>query len=381
MSTTNKKSNGTKKRVSNNKNNASKTGNVVLIAILAAAIGFGAAHLGGTKSGKIVENDIEPTETVQAIDGVDGVPYEEEEQIINEVVPAEYVEEAPVEEASVPEDYYNYVNDEIYNKLVTAQNNYEEFFNRGLVSDQLVLKNIENTNEVYQYVSDQMRYDFELICSYVNAYNSRDFNVCYSTAKELSDGYITGLSREYLYSILVTPVLSSEFRSDFYQNDNDGSIILNNGNRIHLIGENDELIRMNNYDTSTVFDYYTKLPSILTSDYRVIHDPNQDANTCFVLEASKVNQVNREFVTELRSDAAEEYDVSEEELKILWDENESCWYYANADYDYIAYLDYDSNNRFNTYWEIEGALSDESGDAYVLDAAIDSLENEYSYVK
>jgi len=105
MSTTDNKS--------KNKKKATSTGNVILIAVLAGAIGFGAAHLADSKSGDIIDNNITQEDATR-------YEYTYEEEEVN------YEEPLVVEDVSVAAaDYYEIVNDDVYRILLEARNNFE----------------------------------------------------------------------------------------------------------------------------------------------------------------------------------------------------------------------------------------------------------------
>ena len=368
----NKDKDSDKNKTPKKKINISRTGYIAAIAFLVGAIGVGTISY-ATKDGHVVGyiND--------------GSNSSNDDYVTEEYIDDEYSDDEYSDDfvATDQDNYYDIVNDSIYNKLKEAKKNFDILYSNGEVSTQLKEKDINLGDGEYSYIDEGMKHVYNDICSYIENYDNGNYDACYDSGKCLSDDYVTVMSPQYLYSFLVVPKLGNDYQADFYQYDSDGNITLNNDKKIHLIGEDDSLIRISEGDDITTrFDYYIDLPIIILDNYQVITNTNGDDGICYIMNISNTDRLCRKDIAEIKNNASEVYDIPVDDLAITWNEEANSWEYRdnNVNED-IALLDYDANARFNTYWEIEEAIGSGSADVYELDAAVDSLQSKYGKIK
>ncbi len=374
----NSKNNKTPRR----KKYISRTGYIAAIAFLIGTIGatsFSLATRGGNYVGYINDGSDETKPDYTTEEYYDD---EYEEEPTDEYVPI--VEETTYDDEDMyynQEDYFDIVNESVYEKLKAAKKNFDKLYENGEVSSQLSDHNLDESE--YNYIDDGMRHVYNDICSYIDNYEMGYYDECYKEGSCLSDDYITVMSPQYLYSFLVVPELGEEYQADFYEYDSDGNIVLNNYNKIHLIGDDDTLIRISEGDdVETRFDYYVKLPKIILDHYLVINDVNGDDDICYIMNVSNTERLCRKDIADIKSGISEAYGLSNDDIAITWNDEAESWAYRDNNTDEeLALLDYDANNRFETYWEIVGAIGAGEANVYELDAAIDSLQAKHGKIR
>ena len=368
------------KNKKNNKKKVSRGGNLFIIGLLCAAIGFGAGHLSHiSKTGDIDTNNID---TEREAD--DEIAPVVEDNTTDGYVPEDYnYDEDTVtysEPVVLPEDSYLYVNEEVYNDLVESRNNFERLFSNGTVSDQMRANGIEIGQEHFDYVDQAMPYEYELVRSYTTAYENGDYMTCYENGKKLSEDYVTHMSPQYVYNLLVTPKLDEDFRRD-NNGVYDGNMYLDNGNIIHFVNDDDVLLRQEN-NIEDRFEYYSELPNIITDNYQVINNTaEEDSTVCNVLNVSHTDRLCREEINEIKNNASRVYGIEVQDIRITWDGEAERWMYANSNDEFIDFLDDETNARFNNYWKVVDSMSYQSADIPTLDNIVDNLDDNYEYVR
>ena len=229
------------------------------------------------------------------------------------------------------------------------------------------------------YVDRDMIYNFEIICNYIVNYEKGDYDKAYEYGKILCDDYVTHMSPQYLYALLVIPHLNEEFVSD-YQYVEDNTMYLNNGNKIRLIGDEDPLFDPKD-DIINRFEYYRDLPIIILDNYDVIYDENYDSSTCNLINVSHTDRLCNAELYELKQRASEKYGISSDELRIVWNSDADSWVFTNSEDEFIDYLNEEDNSKFEAYWTIIDATSHNSGDTDLVDEIVDDLDERYDYVR
>ena len=202
-----------------------------------------------------------------------------------------------------------YVDEDIYLNLKNAKDNFEGLFkNNEDITTRMKKVGISLTDADSDFINDGVNNIYSLICNYIISYESGDYNSCIDIFKKLINCYKSGLSKDFLFKILVSNNLPIEYQSpikyDEYGNMYDSSfnIKLKNNKLIRLIGLNDNLIindieYFDKYNNSYLISkWFQELPNSLICKYSVINNSSDNDGICYFCNETKTNEVcNKEY--------------------------------------------------------------------------------------
>ena len=249
--------------------------------------------------------------------------------------------------------------------------------------------NIKLTDEDSSIINDSINKIYVLICQFVNGYETNNYKDCMEAFNSLSYYYYAGLSKDYLFKILISKNLPDEYRSsikyDDYGNmyDSSNNIRLENGRLIRLIGTEDNIINNNNqyYNESENIDLISKwfknLPSVLFDKYEVINNNVSDSICYFWNETEVCDLCNKEF-NQVLTDGSNMYgfDVSNAQI-ICADEDLGKYVFTDINQNIYGELSYDQNMIIKKIIEIKNTVNSKSGNVLVLDSYINNMQNKY----
>ncbi len=284
-------------------------------------------------------------------------------------------------------EVYNLVNSEVYGYLLQARNNFSKLYAGGEVSSQM-----ENNGTVLspieaEVIDVNMLEIYRLIYDYINYYNQGDVQSCYQTAQLLFRNNM--LSKEYLYSILVSRKLPGECQGsiNFQEGliyDGRGNIILNNGRLLRLIGGEDDIISADVYTNDPynnvvkLSEWYAKLPSIILDQYTYLTNSRGYDGVCYVWNQSNVEKACYHEWDYIRENAREVYGLDPDDTFMHWDSNRFTYVYEDQ-YGQIFPFDLDTSNRLAHIFEVQDALVSRVGDVYSLDGYVKNMRASSTY--
>ena len=220
---------------------------------------------------------LQPEDTY-VVDTYTNENYGYEEPVVSEVSPQENV--PTIDE----NELHNFVNEDVYGNLVGAKAEFDRLLANGSVSTQMMNHGTNLSSEDCAFIDNAIDNSYQWICQYISAYEAGDVITCYHFGVLLHDYYYNGISREYLYNLLVRKQLPEGYQSNFYYDENGNiydenhNIRLENGNRVHLVGFDEDTIvgpTIDNADPYTSMwihsEWYRKLPSIILDQYQVLN--------------------------------------------------------------------------------------------------------------
>lgn len=281
-------------------------------------------------------------------------------------------------------DSMDYVNEEVYDHLVNAKNNFNRLYYNGEVSSQMRNMGTSLNQGEAEYIDSSMRKIYELIYGYVDSYHRGDYQDCYQKAQNLFEMNV--MEKDFLFDILVSPKLPQEFRSgiDFeqYQGiyDASGNIILKDGRLLRLIGGEDDLIKANTYPTTDYnrivekSEWYEKLPNLLFNEYSSIQNSNGYDGICYVWNQTVVENACRNEWASIRKEGQEIYGFDPNQVSIFWNLAEGIYYYEDL-YGRVYPLTTMGNSRIDHLYQVQDAITSREGDVYFLDNYIKNMRS------
>ena len=305
------------------------------------------------------------------------VPEESPIQLVN-------LENTPKYEASMPVDFTNFVNSEVYNHLNNACIYFNNLYLNGEVSSQLRNRGITLSQAEAEYIDSSMHITYGLIYNYVTSYENNDLNNCYKVGKEIINN--KGVDKSFLYDVLVSRRLPVEcqsginFQDSYGIYDEYGNIKLKDGRRLRLIGGTDDVISA---DDNYFDDYnrlvqrsmwYEKLPNILYNDYSYIHNTGGDNGICYVFNQTTVERACSNEWNSIKKSGQSLYGFDVDTTNILWDPNNVVYVYEDINGQHYP-LDSMSNARVDHLFDVQDAMILKEGDVYFLDNYIKNMRS------
>lgn len=286
-------------------------------------------------------------------------------------------------------DYF--VSDDIYQNLKNAKNSYENLLNNGeAVSIKMKNSGIALSDSDSVIIDDGINNIYSLICQYITEYESRNFDGCIKAFNSLSYYYYSGLSKDYLFKLLISNNLPVEYQSsikyDEFGNmyDSSNNIRLENGKVIRLIGANDNLVLNNNqyynqYENAYLMSKWIEnLPSSLFGKYTVINNTSNDGVCYFWNETNVCDLCNKEYY-QIISDGSNMYGYDNDNVQIICiDEDLKKYAFTDNNQNIYGELSYDQNMKIEKIVEIKNTVNTKKGNVLVLDSYISDMYNKYN---
>ena len=268
--------------------------------------------------------------------------------------------------------YYEFVNPDVYENLRFAYDSFEKFRESGAASKQMKSNGSKLSSTDAEYIDDHMELCYKLINQYVAAYESNDVEKCYEIGKELYDLYYS-FGPDVLYKIKIMQNLPKDFQSpivDGNSYDSMGNIILENGNKICLIGPPDDIVG-EVPDYGDLYDdmyfrsrWFRNIPAFIL-DYYDVFNAKDDGNVCYIMDYSLAERACRRGWEEIYAEGREMYD--DNRINGVND------YYFYIDKKKIGKLSSEQIDRVNDIYYIEDIVVSHEGDPYQVDTAYKSI--------
>ena len=327
-----------------------------------------------------VGDSVVPTEVVQGNASLDTIPSTVEARVEEQKPQLSYDQMSVV------------VNQQVYFNLLEAKKNYGLLFIDGPVSNLMIQHHAVLSPEESIYVDNCFVNTYNLICHYLDSYENSNIEECYYAGLALSNYYKEGLTRESLYHYQVLRRLPEAYQSNFLINeygsiyDENGNIHLQNGNKIRLIGLEDELVGPTISDEVTFNNMYQKsqwfknLPNIVLSEYSILNPTNYSDALNIINESKTERLCEREWAS-IKEDGASVYGFDPSYVHVSNINND--YYYVGADGELLGMLNSNEINRLNRLYTVQDVLISNTCDVNVLDNDIKNMgvQSGYSYSK
>lgn len=277
------------------------------------------------------------------------------------------------------DDIAIYVNDEVYNMLKKAKNDYHALLDQGgKVSEKLSNNGIKMNKDVSNQIDGLLPMISSKIDKYVSSYEKKDFNTCYSVYRELDD-YYSAVSKDYLYSLLVASKLDSDYQSNMkrdesgYLSYSSGDINLNNGRQIRFIGGIDEFIDDNADNEIAKVNWISSIPRVLF--YKYAQYGVKD-NVCYIINETRVNDLCSSETSRIISESSSEYGYDVKTTSIKGVNGEYC--FVGNDNTLYGTLDYNQKSSYDLVSEVKDAVKTHKYDPLEIDGYVYDMYNNQS---
>ena len=312
------------------------------------------------------------------------MPEKKRERIIHIPTSSETVETIPSQEAYetiapvVHDDLYSYVNEEVYRNLCTARDQFNTMYSSGEVSSQMINHGTNVNGEDANYINSCMKNLYNLIQSYISAYESGNSEQCYQVAQTLYSVGCNDLNKGYLYRVIVQSKLPDGYKSaiEFDSYDGNDNLYLENGNRVHLIGGNDTLVSPSHYTNNSYSDmiyateWISSLPSVLMSQYHDVESTYGNDGICYFWNETMVEKTCRREWEIVRRDGQSMYGLDPNTCRIVYLNDYNSYVYLDNDDQVIGTLDYANVDRVDHIYSVQDALTSKKGDVAYLDGSL-----------
>ena len=286
------------------------------------------------------------------------------------------------ESIDIPDYAYAFVNESIYQNLLSAKSNFEAFFKNGDTATQIRNHGTELSHSNAEYIRKNMKGIYDAICGYITAFDKNDVKACCRYAESLYEDYYYALSREYLYTVLVEPKLPSQYRGGFSSDtyDNNGNIRLQNGNLLFVLGGSDDIIEptyySGDYFTDMYFrsEYFRNLPSNIIDQYSVFQNTAWTDGVCYVMNESKVERYISGEWDALRREAQSMYGCNTRDVRVLPNGDGT---YRFDDGNKNGLLTGEQNTRVNRIYALQDAMVAEKGNPGTVHDDIKTIAGKY----
>ena len=289
---------------------------------------------------------------------------------------------ADVTEAHFVHNTEEYVNEDIYNTLVSAKAKYDELFNNGSsVSENLINNGVMiNVNDSGN-IDSNVRRIYSLISDYIGLYKNGNYESCYNIGFQLNE-LTYSFSKNYLYSIMVMNNVDSEFKSNIKYDDYGnvlyqyGNITLENGKQMRILGGYDSLIYQgDSTDFSSRMKWVESIPEVLSSSYTQIRNIDNDG-VCYIVNASKASSYCTQEIDNILCQGAAQYnfDASYAVIKMVGDD----YAFVDTNNNVLGLLDYNQKNTYEKVKTIREAITTGRGDCLLLDSYISDIYSKQS---
>lgn len=286
------------------------------------------------------------------------------------------------DEGELPDDYesdvnyYEYVNSDVYDHLEDAYKNFEEFRKNGSASNQMKNNGCQLNSSEADFVDEQMELCYKLIKQYVKAYEDKDYNKCYETGKKIYDLY-TIFGPDTFYKLKVMRNLPKAFQSPIAEgNSYDDNIILENGNKICLIGPPDDIVgESHGYGDpySEMFfrsKWFRDIFNIFYDNYGVFSPTEGYENMCFIMNYSLADRTCKCCWDGLISEGNDS-NPDKSIDSICWDADLGpCFCQDN---EIVDRLSEDQENTLSQIFDLQDAVVYRGGDPYEVDSTFTTL--------
>ncbi len=282
--------------------------------------------------------------------------------------------------------YYPLVNEDVYNNLVEAKEAFEEFRKHGSASKQIKNSGDHLSDEEAKKIDKNMEQAYKLIVKYVKAYKKGDVETCYDIGQQLKD-LAEEFGPDFFYSFKIGRFLPEKYQSPISDDyDSEGNIILENGNKIYLVGNPETIFSNFNYidDSSDLYTkmymdslWYQEIPEVIIDQYGVF---KEDKDVCFIMNFSDTMDLCSSEWNRLLQEGRDGYGDKKIDKMLPLGENYYFIKRVGENEVPVGELTDEQEERVKTVLNLQDAVISKKGDPYKVSETIQgmsSYEREY----
>ena len=280
------------------------------------------------------------------------------------------------------------VNENVFTNLLIAKTNIEKLLEKGKVSSQMEMMGTKLHDKDKDYIDYNIYGLYHAVCKYIDCYEDKDYEECFYAGQFLKANHEYGLNKEYLFEVMIRNQLPEAYNANISYNEfgnclnDNGDIMLTNGNTLHVIGKKDAITRGNHFEdeeNSTVAqsEWIAMLPSLLLGHYTVVRDQDDFSICCICNDVLTEKMLDHEW-NNIKAEGKAMNDINSE-VRL----NINGYYFEDEEGNIIDELSMNQAYRANQILYINDALLLGCGKLSVLDNYLSNIEKSRhsSYMK